>query len=224
MKDNQSKVAQAAELIKAGGTVIYPTETLYAFGANGLDHGAVRRVAELKGRAAGKPLPLIIGGLDQLRLVTSWDNALFLQLAERFWPGPLSILVPALTSLPRLVADRAGWTSLRQSSNPVAQALARAANAPLVATSANLAGQPPVHRLEGLAPGLAASAGMVLDCSPFPLGGLPSTVVRISGGRRLVMIREGAVRASELTAYGFEVDTEKGVFCGSGQGPGRSVQ
>ena len=224
MRDNQSKVAQAAELIKTGGTVIYPTETLYALGANGLDHGAVRRVAELKGRAADKPLPLIIGGLDQLRLVTSWDHALLLQLAERFWPGPLSILVPALTSLPRLVADRAGWTSVRHSSNAVAQPLARAAHAPLVAPSANLAGQPPIHRLEDIDPGLTGSAGMVLDCSPFPLGRLPSTVVRISGGCRLVMIREGAVRRSELTAYGFEVDTEKGVLCRSGQGSGRSVQ
>jgi L-threonylcarbamoyladenylate synthase len=210
MRDNQGKVARAAELIKAGRAVVYPTETLYALGANGLDHGGVRRVAALKGRAADKPLPLIIGGLDQLRLVTSWDNALLGQLAELFWPGPLSILVPARASLPHLVADGEGWTSVRQSSNEAAQALARAVKAPLVATSANRAGQPPVHRLEHLDPGLAGSVDMVLDCEPFPQGGPPSTVVRISGGRRLDLIREGAVRTSELTAHGFEVRTEKG--------------
>lgn len=208
MNDSKQPLCVAAELLKKGGVVIYPTETLYALGANGLDHGAVHKVAEIKGRSPGKPLPLIISGLEQLQLVTSWDNEVFLRLAELFWPGPLSILVPAAAGLSPLVADRDGWTSVRQSSNDVAQALARTAEVPLVATSANLSGHSPVERLDMIDPRLAEKADFVLHSRPYPRGGLPSTVVRIVGTNHVRLVRQGAVSADDLTARGFEISED----------------
>lgn len=201
----EKRVSRAAAIIRQGGTVIYPTETLYALGASGLDHRAAARVAELKGRQADKPLPLIISGMDQLGQVTAWGHETFVRLTELFWPGPLSILVPAGEGLSPLVADRDGWTSVRQSSNRVARDLARASGTPIVATSANLAGETPVARLEDIDPGLSATVDLVVDVKPYPRGGLPSTVVRILGRDRVQLAREGALKAGQIQAWGFEI-------------------
>ncbi len=205
------RLLRAVDLVRSGGCLIYPTETLYALGGDGRSAAVAARVQELKARPGDKPLPLILGGLDMLPLVTAALGEPLLRLARAFWPGPLSVLVPGLDSLPAAVKDRRGLTSVRVSPHPVAARLSREAGCPLIATSANPGGGRAAGRLEELDPGLARAVDLVLDEPPWPRGGEPSTVVEIvgqGGVARLRVLRLGAVAEADLARAGFPLVRE----------------
>ncbi|MEF2229740.1 MAG: L-threonylcarbamoyladenylate synthase [Pseudodesulfovibrio sp.] len=191
--------------LQAGQVVIYPTETLYALGCDGTSEAACARVIEIKARPRAMPLPLIIGGLPMLPLVTAERSQVLEQLAGTFWPGPLSILVKALPGLPGCLSDGEGYTSVRWSGHPFASELARRLKKPVVATSANVSGNPPAALPEDIDPVLIERAGAVYYDPPWPRGGLPSTVVRVLGSSRLAVLREGAVSVKMLCDKGFSV-------------------
>jgi L-threonylcarbamoyladenylate synthase len=201
-------VDRAARIIRSGGVLVYPTETLYALGGSGLCQDAALRVIGMKSRPLIKPLPLLIGSIDQLGLVTPFRSRTLERLAARFWPGPLSILVPVGRSLPPQVSDSAGRTSVRVSSHPVAQALALAAGCPLIATSANKSGGPPAARPGELDRELSVQADLVVLGEPWPSGGPPSTVVELISGGLLRIVRAGAVTAKGLAEAGFSVESK----------------
>ena len=195
-------IETAAAHIRSGGVVIYPTETLYALGCAADNAEACARVAALKGRPEAKPFPLIVADLGGLRellapLPPAWENDLAL-LAGRFWPGPLSVLLPTRPGLPALVRDAFGLSSVRLSPHPLAKELCRRSGSALVATSANASGQQPTADPHQLDPALLAGVAGALLAEPWPAGGLPSTLVRLLGGRRLAVLRAGAVPVSAL--------------------------
>ena len=196
-------VEAAAASIRSGGVVIYPTETLYALGCAADNREACARVAALKGRPESKPFPLIVADRDGLRRLLSTPLPALLEadlalLAERFWPGPLSVLLPTRPSLPALVRDAQGLSSVRLSPHPLAKELCRRSGSALVATSANLGGQPPTADPRGLDPALLAGVEGALLALPWPAGGAPSTLVRLLGHGRLAVLRAGAVPVSAL--------------------------
>lgn len=199
-------------LIKAmenGQVIIYPTETLYALGCDGYNADACDTIIDIKARPASKPLPMIIGGVNMLGMVTDERPPALEQLASAFWPGPLSILVKALPELPSQVSDENGYTSVRWSGHAFASELSRRLRRPIVSTSANLSGKPPVALPEDLDPELLAMAGAVYDDPPWPKGGLASTVIRVLSATRLEVIREGAVSVKMLCDKGFSVTLAK---------------
>ncbi len=197
---------QALSIIKSGGVLIYPTETLYAVGCDAMSADACSRVVRLKERPDSKPLPVIVGDMDGLSLVAGGPvQDEVRELARRFWPGPLSILVRAAPGLPRQVMDTGGFTSVRWTAHPLAQALCREAGTPLVATSANRSGLPAAARPWELDAALRARVNAVLEQEPWPMGGMPSTVVRIEEPGVLRLIRAGAVAIGDLMAAGFSV-------------------
>ncbi|MGL1861835.1 MAG: L-threonylcarbamoyladenylate synthase [Pseudodesulfovibrio sp.] len=196
------------ELIKTmenGDIVVYPTETLYAVGCDATNAEACKKVIEIKARPQAMPLPIIIGGLDMLSLVTEELPEALHELVSSFWPGPLSILVKALPSLPEFLSDDEGYTSVRWSGHPFAAELSRRLRRPIVATSANLSGNPPVALPEDLDPDLIGKVGAVYLDPPWPKGGQPSSVVRVLGVSRLEVVREGAVTVKKLCDKGFSV-------------------
>ncbi len=198
-------IEAAAASIRAGGVVIYPTETLYALGCAADNAEACARVAALKGRPETKPFPLIVADMASLRALTApLPQALEIDLASlaaRFWPGPLSVLLPTRPDLPALVRDGFGLSSVRISPHPLATELCRRVGGALVATSANAGGQPATADPRQLDPGLlAAAAGAVLD-QPWPAGGAPSTLIRLLGSGRVAVLRAGAVPAAALTEF-----------------------
>lgn len=212
----------AAEAITRGGLVVYPTETLYAVGSSILIPQAVERVARLKLRGSDKPLPVIIGDLEQLAMLTDWRDQRLSRLIRDFWPGPLSILVPARSGLSPLLQDSRGFTAVRWTPHPTAQTLAILSRTPLTATSANTAGEPPASRPEDLDPKLLArleherimegmndepnqSRELIVRQPPFPAGGEPSTVVQILSDGRLHIFREGAVTGMTLQKAGWKL-------------------
>jgi L-threonylcarbamoyladenylate synthase len=193
----ESQVRSVAEALRRGGVVAYPTETFYGLGALARDAAAVLRLSALKGRPEGKPLPLVAGSRAQVDEVAELDGPAA-RLADAFWPGPLTLVLPARGGLPPEIAAGTGTVGVRVSGSEVARALALAAGGALVSTSANPAAGPPPARLEDIHPALRAQLDAVLDAGPAP-GGSPSTVVAVDGrGARLV--REGAVPFRDVLA------------------------
>jgi L-threonylcarbamoyladenylate synthase len=194
----QGRIAHAASLLRAGGVVAYPTETFYGLGALASREDALRRLAQAKLRPDGKALPLIAADLAQAEAVASLGDPLARRLAARFWPGPLTLVVPAQPSLSPLITQGDSTVALRIPGAAVARALAAAAGGAIVSTSANLSGEPPPWRPDDLSPALLARIDGVLDGGPAP-GGLPSTIVAIvAGSARLV--RAGAVPWEDVAA------------------------
>lgn len=186
----------AAAALRAGGVVIYPTETFYGLAARADSAPGVAKIARLKGRAPGKALPLIAADLAQAEeIVLHWPGVAR-RLAQRFWPGPLTLVLPAVPGLAPGVAsmDEVG---VRVPGHALAQKLAAAAGFPIAATSANLAGGPEVADPALLDPTLLAGADAVLLAGPTP-GGLPSTVVRVTDAG-LVLLRAGAVSFEQVS-------------------------
>ena len=194
-----------------GGLAVYPTETFFGIGCRADRAEAVLRIFEAKRRKADMPLPVILGSAEQLELVAAPSPAIAADLADlaAFWPGPFTLLLPALPTLPEALTGGTGHIALRISSHPDARALALACGFPIVSSSANISGRAPVTQaceldrdlLDFLRPeldGILSQPG-----SPAPGGGLASTIVQPLGERRLLIRREGALPLSALRDAGF---------------------
>lgn len=192
----ERRIAAAAAVLRGGGIVVYPTETFYGLGALARDAAALERLALAKLRPEGKPLPLLAADLGQVEEVAVLAGRAA-RLAARFWPGPLTLVLPARAGLPPEITAGTGTVGIRIPGSDVARALARAAGGPLVSTSANPAGGPPPARVEELAPALRGAVDHVLDGGETP-GGLPSTVVEVQG-EALRLIRPGALSIDRVT-------------------------
>jgi L-threonylcarbamoyladenylate synthase len=195
--DLERRVQAAAAVLRRGGIVVYPTETLYALGARADDAAVLERLSRAKLRPPGKPLPLLAGDLDQVLRVARLEGAVA-RVAERFWPGPLTLVLPAASGLDVAVTAGTGTVGIRIPGSAVARALALAAGFALVSTSANPAGGPPPARVADLHPDLLAQVDHVLDGGPTA-GGLASTVVRIEGSI-VHVLRQGAIPSAAVEA------------------------
>jgi L-threonylcarbamoyladenylate synthase len=199
----------AAKLVRDGGVLVFPTETLYALGCAADDATACARVAALKGRPETKPFPLIVADLDGLQAIaTDFAAGLppdLLRLAESFWPGPLSVLVHTRDDLPGFVRDAAGYSSVRVTPHVLARELCLRTGRALVATSANKSGRPATADPTQLDLELVAASDGALLLPPWPAGGAPSTLVCLLGGGRLSVLRSGAVPVEAL-AQRFSVE------------------
>jgi L-threonylcarbamoyladenylate synthase len=191
------RLAQAAAVLRSGGVIAYPTETFYGLGALASHAGAVARVAAAKGRPDGKPLPLLAASLAQVEAVAELSPEAR-RLAAAFWPGPLTLVLPARPGVLDAITGGGATVGVRVTSSPVAATLATMSQGALVATSANLAGAPPAASVEALDPALVARLDLVLDAGPAP-GGLPSTVVAL-GDEGLILVRAGAIGFERLEA------------------------
>jgi len=200
---NSGQIEQAATRIQKGGCIIYPTETLYALGGNALNPEAAAKVCRLKSRPRGKPLPVIIGNIEQLFLLTEWNTREFYGLLDNFWPGPLSILVPGREELPLEIRDNRGMVCVRWSSSYISQQLCLRSAAPLIASSANRDGETPPLIPQDLDPGLKQQVDHVLTQERGDESSKPSTIVMILDRSRLKVIRQGAVSNKDLEQAGY---------------------
>ena len=207
---------EAAATLARGGIVIFPTETLYAIGCRADKAPACVRIREIKGRPDGSPLPLLAGDREQAARAVRLEAAPE-RLLEVFWPGPLSLLLPALPGIAPEARNGDGLAALRVTSHPLAGRLAALAGFALTASSANFSGGAPAARAEGLDAALLAAlarsgddVGLLAASAPEdePQGGAPSTLAQPCVGPEgifLRLFREGAVSAKALAAAGFLV-------------------
>ncbi len=172
-------IARAAEVLRQGGLVAFPTETVYGLGAHALDADAVQRIFIAKGRPANNPVIVHIADLEQIHtLVTAWPESAA-RLAERFWPGPLTLVLPRRDTVPDVVTAGGPTVAIRLPAHPVALALLRAAGIPIAAPSANRSTELSPTWARHVLRGLEGRIDMILDGGPTT-GGLESTVVDVS--------------------------------------------
>jgi L-threonylcarbamoyladenylate synthase len=187
-------IAHAAELIRAGRLVAFPTETVYGLGANALDAAAVERIFQAKGRPHSSPLIVHVASIEMARdLAAEWPTAAQ-ALAERYWPGPLTLVVKKRPAVPDIVTSGLPTVAVRMPSHPMALELIRAAGVPIAAPSAN--------RFTELSPSAASHvpedlADFVLDGGPAQVG-IESTVLSLVDAPKL--LRPGVIPVTELEA------------------------
>jgi L-threonylcarbamoyladenylate synthase len=185
----------AARLICQGAVVAYPTETFYGLGANALDGAASGRIIELKGRDAGKALPLIVADLAQIGILSDELPSSVRPLAEKFWPGPLTLVIPIRSGLGGAL-ENLSTAAVRVSGLPLARELARAVGRPLIATSANPSSRAPAQSPEEVESALGGGVDLLLDGGPTA-GGKPSTIVDVSGPE-LRLLRRGPIELEDV--------------------------
>lgn len=192
------QVEEGLQVLRRGGLVAFPTDTVYGLGADALNEDAVERIYVVKERPPDQPLPLLVAGLTQVESVAVW-TPLGLALAEHFWPGPLTLVLPARESLPPILTAGTGKVGVRQPNHHVPLALIRGLGGPLVGTSANLSGRHSALTADEVRLQLGAKIDLVIDggrCS----GGIESTVIDVCGAVAS-LVRAGAIPSERVKAF-----------------------
>src|SRR5580700_9612374 len=188
-------IERAAAVVRRGGVVAIPTDALYVLVCDPLNLHAVGRIFAAKGRKEERALPLLVSDVVMAEELTKEVSGRFFLLARHFWPGPLTIIVPASSRVPLKVTGNTGRLAMRQSRSRVAQALLDWLDQPLIATSANISGQPTCHSGIDVFGMMDGNVDLVLDAGP--LAGFGATTVDITEPYWKV-IREGAISEKEI--------------------------
>ncbi|MEJ5348992.1 MAG: L-threonylcarbamoyladenylate synthase [Desulfosoma sp.] len=191
------------ELLRRGGVVIYPTETVYGLGGDPRNAAVLERIYALKGRPLHKPLPLIASNVETVQKWVQWRSNPLDRIAKRFWPGPLTLVLQASMNVPQHLTSKEGTLAVRVSAHPVALLLAEACGGMVVATSANLSGEAVVSNPAELSSGLLTEVDGLVDIGPLPPSP-PSTILAVAfeGTRYSVQVlRKGAVSIEALREF-----------------------
>ena len=185
-----SALQLCVDTLRESGILCYPTETFYALGIDLWNEEALHKLYALKMRPPEKQLPLIASDIAMIATVCDTGDSRFAALARRFWPGPLTIVLPSI--------DRSRSFAIRVSSHPVARQIVEAFGSPLVSTSANLTGEPAVSDPRSLSGKITAGVSVLVDGGTCE-GGSPSTIVSLVE-RPGKILREGAIPAAEIVS------------------------
>ena len=192
-------IQEAAKWILNGGVVAVPTDTLYGLAADPFSAAGVARVFAVKGRAAERALPLIAADAAQAARHLGQLTATAQRLAERYWPGPLTLLVTAPAALARDVTGGTGKVGVRVPADAVARAICAAADRPVTATSANVSGAPATADPDEVERTLGDRLDLLIDTGTTR-GGAPSTIVDVTGATP-ALVRAGAISWEEIQAW-----------------------
>ena len=186
-------------LILRGKVVAFPTDTFYGLGADPFNLAAVSEVFRVKRRLSDRPLPLLVDSIDQAVDLAHDPPKLFFTLAQKFWPGPLTLVVPASRQIPLKITANTGKVGLRWPMAPFVVALIAAAARPLTGTSANLSGMPACSTADEVDCQIGDVLPLIVD-GGLTRSGVASTVVDLSGETAHIL-RPGAIHESELKEF-----------------------
>lgn len=192
-----SLVNYVAERIRQGSVAALPTDTFYGLAVDPYNLHAVERVYEIKERGRHKPLSLLIESVDQAEDLAHELPDDFFLLAEKFWPGPLTMIVRAASRLPLKVTANSGNIAVRMPESAVALAVVRALKCPVTATSANLAGFVECTTADAVIAQMGERVQLLVDGGSTPRS-VPTTIVNLTDSGKWSLMREGAIPASEI--------------------------
>ncbi len=208
IRPDPEAIARAAAIIRAGDLVAFPTETVYGLGGNALDPAALRRIYAVKRRPPDNPLILHLADLDQLMVVITEAPAIAYTLIDRFWPGPLTLVLPKSPAVPGLATGGLNTVAVRMPAHPVALALIQAAQTPLAAPSANRSGRPSPTTAQHVFDDLHGCLAWVLDGGPATIG-VESTVLDVTCTPP-VLLRPGGIPREAIEAVSGPLQTTAG--------------
>src|SRR4030042_1604032 len=185
------------DILKNGGIIAYPTETFYGLGAKFDLKDSLKKLYDIKQRAEDKAMPLIIGDKGLLPVVAASVNSIAVLLMNRFWPGPLTLIFPARENLSEYITAGTHKVAVRIPGESFAFHLAKNANFPITATSANPSGMTPAQDADTVISYFEDKIDLIIDGGPTT-GGMPSTIVDVTEDE-IKIIREGAIKKELLT-------------------------
>lgn len=191
VQNNKSSHLRAAQIVRDGGIVAFRTDTFYGLGVDPLNRDAVRKIRELKGREAAKPILLLISDLTEVDRFIPNRSKRFKAIANRFWPAPLTLVVAARAELPRELTAETETIGVRLPYDEDVRRLVRACGGALTATSANLSASPPARTAEDVATYFPKGIDLIIDGGEVTAT-QPSTILDLSGPKAR-LIREGAI-------------------------------
>ena len=194
IKDEE--LAEAAQILRDGGLVAFPTETVYGLGANALDEAAAKKIYAAKGRPSDNPLIAHISCLEELKPLVAYIPETGRKLAEAYWPGPLTMVFPKSDIVPYGTTGGLDTVAVRMPSDPVANRLIRLAAVPVAAPSANTSGRPSPTTAQHVWQDMEGKIEMILDGGPVGIG-VESTIVDVSGDVP-TLLRPGAITMEML--------------------------
>ncbi len=198
LEPTHENIKLAAEVIKEGGLVVFPTETVYGLGANALDEVAVKKVYEAKGRPSDNPMIVHIARASDIGQTTRMLSPDIVNLIDNFWPGPLTLIVKSKDTIPKVTRGGLETVGVRLPDNEIARELIELSGVPIAGPSANISGRPSPTRVEHVIEDLDGRVDIILkggDCRV----GIESTVLDVSGDK-LMVLRPGLITADQLEA------------------------
>lgn len=199
MMNMQAEISAALQRIKRGGVVAIPTDTLYGLAADVTNPHALQRVYEVKGRPADLPLPVLVSGWEQVALVSELSGAAGARarkLSERYWPGPLTLVLSAAPGLPQRLTSGRDTIAVRMPDHPVPLALAAGLGRPITGTSANPSGEPDLTEPAELRRRLGPLVDGMITSGPRPQGTASAIVAVTADG--VTLLRAGALNYHDI--------------------------
>jgi len=195
LKATVDNIREASKVVKKGGLVVYPTDTVYGLGCDPFNVRAVKRIFKVKGERKHKPLPILASDIECIEKI-AYINEKARKIAERHWPGPLTLVVPKKAALPNIVTCGLASVGVRIPNHPVAAQLISLCNGLLVGTSANKTGGKSPKTAREATEQLGEQVDVVLDGGPTPLG-KESSIIDLTS-KKPKMLREGPVKLVEV--------------------------
>lgn len=208
-EEEREHLKEAAEILKRGDLVAFPTETVYGLGANALDESAAKKIYAAKGRPSDNPLIAHISDLEMIEPLISYFPEKGRKLAEAFWPGPMTMIFPKSEIVPYGTTGGLDTVAIRMPSDPVAAELIRLAGVPVAAPSANTSGRPSPTMAEHVYQDMNGKIDMILDGGPVGIG-VESTIVDVTGEIPM-LLRPGAITMEMLRETVGEVEIDPAI-------------
>ena len=186
----------AAELIKQGKIVVFPTETVYGIGTNGLDAGAVKKLYEIKQRPLNKPVTLLVSNMEMVEMLAKDITEIEYKIMKKFFPGPLTIILKKKEIVPDIVTAGGQTVGIRMPSGEIARKLVEIAGIPIAAPSANITGQSSGTNIQEIRKHFEGKADFFIDDGESELG-ISSTIVQVIDGNPQIL-RQGSVALKEI--------------------------
>lgn len=194
---DHSALDEAVRVLDGGGLVVFPTDTVYGVGASVHRPRGVARLYVAKGRPIERPIPVLVSSPGAVEEISTSVDDLSRALMEEFWPGPLTVVLPAASWLPVEIVRDTGNVGVRMPDHPIALELIERSGGALATTSANRSGEPETTTATDAAQHLGSEVELIIDGGTTP-GGVPSTVIRVDDAGHIEILRAGAIDRSEL--------------------------
>ena len=187
---------KAAELIKQGKIVVFPTETVYGIGTNGLDEKAVKKLYNVKQRPLNKPISLLVSNMEMVNEIARDITEIEYKIMEKFFPGPLTIILKKKNIVPNIVTAGQDTVGVRMPSGETAKKLVEVAGVPIAAPSANISGEPSGTNLQEIKKHFEGKANFFIDGGISEIG-IASTIVQVIDGKP-VILRQGSITLEQI--------------------------
>ena len=191
-----TKLKEPAQIIKNGGIVVFPTETVYGIGTNGLNENPIKRLYEVKQRPLNKPISLLVNSIEMIEQITQNISELEYKLIKKFMPGPFTIILKKKDIVPNILTANGDTVGIRMPENKVALKLIEYAGVPIATPSANISGKPSGTTLDMINNDFGEKVDYFIDGGKSKIG-VASTIVQVIGGKPHIL-REGAILKEDI--------------------------